>query len=141
MDIEKHAIILEVIEQLANHGSWTGKTHVIKTLYLLKSTGKIEVPLEFLLYKHGPYSFEVESEIEEMLSYSAINYSNRMQGYGRSFNAGENTEFVKKNGQLKAEVKDIIEKVCKFVNNRDVRELEELATVAWIQKEEKANTY
>ena len=35
MQFKQHAIILAVIEALHRHNSWTGKTHVQKTISLL----------------------------------------------------------------------------------------------------------
>ena len=63
MDFKKHAIILAVIDALHRHGSWTGKTHVQKALSLLRDAGSTEVPFQFVLYKHGPYSFDIEDEL------------------------------------------------------------------------------
>ena len=57
MDFKKHAFILAVIESLHKYGSWTGKTHVHKSLSLLRDRGNIDVPFSFVLYRHGPYSF------------------------------------------------------------------------------------
>lgn len=72
MEFKKHAFILAVIESLQKHGSRTGETHIQKALSLLHDSGLTKVPFDFVLYKHGPYSFDVETELEEMKSYGAV---------------------------------------------------------------------
>jgi len=74
MDFRKHAYVLAIVDCLHENGSWTGKTHVQKSLSLLRDRGEVEVPFEFVLYRHGPYSFEVESAIEEMLIACGVNW-------------------------------------------------------------------
>ena len=86
MEIKKHAIILGVIESLNEHESWTGKTHVQKALWLLSAVGDIEVPFRFVLYKHGPYSFDVEEESEQMKGYAAVTVDT-IPGMGVSLHA------------------------------------------------------
>ena len=44
MNFQKHAVILAVIEGLKNAGSWTGKTHVQKSLFLAQAARAFEVP-------------------------------------------------------------------------------------------------
>jgi uncharacterized protein YwgA len=80
MQFKKHAFILAVIDGLHRHGSWTGKTHVQKALSLLRDSGRVPVPFQFVLYKHGPYSFDVEAELEQMQSYGAIAVEPNAQG-------------------------------------------------------------
>jgi uncharacterized protein YwgA len=57
MDYKKASLVLAVIRSLKQHGSWTGKTHVQKSLFLIKAATQIDVPFTFVLFKHGPYSF------------------------------------------------------------------------------------
>jgi len=82
MDYRKPSLVLAVIRSLKLHGSWTGKTHVQKSLFLIKTATQIDVPFTFVLFKHGPYSFELETELEQMKSYLAITSEPDPNGYG-----------------------------------------------------------
>ena len=133
MEFEKHALILAVIEKLRQHGSWTGKTHVQKALSLLADTSDVDVPFAFVLYRHGPYSFDVESELEQMRSYSAIDVLPNPAGYGVTIRPGRMAPFVKNEASLASEDETAIDRVCAFVDGKTVTELERVATAAWIR--------
>jgi hypothetical protein len=135
VDFKKHSLILSVIQGLNEKGSWTGKTHVQKTLFLLHSAIGKRLPFEFILYKHGPFSFDVEEEMEQMRGYEAI-HQTPIAGYGVTLKPGEMTEFLHEIAPLDPDEITAIEKVCRFVDSKDVKELERLATAAWIRSEE-----
>jgi len=134
MEFKKHAMILAVIDGLKEHGSWTGKTHVQKTLSLLHDKGEIEVPFEFVLYRHGPYSFDVQAELEQMRSYTAIEIEVQGQGYGVVLRRGPMAIYADRMGELSPNEKQAIAKVCRFVGNKGVKDLEKLATASWIRR-------
>jgi uncharacterized protein YwgA len=136
MQFQKHAFILAVIEALHRHGSWTGKTHVQKAISLLRDSGKAAVPFQFVLYKHGPYSFEVEAELEQMQSYGALMVEPNAQGYGVVLKANEAAKLVQENASLSEEESHAIDEVCRFVGSRTVTDLERLATASWIRCQE-----
>jgi hypothetical protein len=139
MDFRKHAFILAVVDSLHRHGSWTGKTHVQKSLSLLRDKGDVEVPFSFVPDRHGPYSFEVASALEEMRSYAAIEIE-PVRTYGVVLCSGPMAKFVIERGQLTDTELDGIERVCNFVNGRNVWELERLATISWIRRREHVNS-
>jgi uncharacterized protein YwgA len=140
VDVRKHAIILSTIEELNRRGSWTGKTHVQKALSLVNSRGKIKLPFQFVLYKHGPYSFDVEDEIEQMKGYAAIE-SEPIPGFGVTLSHGQMAEYVRSRCTLEPQATNEIKAICKFVANRNVMELERLATAAWIRSVEKISEH
>ncbi len=136
MQFKKHAFILAVIDALHRHGSWTGKTHVQKALSLLRDEGRVPVPFQFVLYKHGPYTFDLIGELEQMQSYGAIAVEPNVQGYGVVLRESEMAKFAQTQAPLSPEEFQGIEAVCKFVGSRNVAELERLATALWIRRHE-----
>lgn len=137
MDFRKHALILAVIDALHRHGSWTGKTHVQKALSLLRDAGGTAVPFQFVLYKHGPYSFDIEDELEQMQSYGAISVEPNPNGYGVVLQKSAGAEIVSRYATLDDDELQSIEEVCAFVGDRTVSELERLATASWIRSQER----
>lgn len=135
MEFRKHLFILRTIEQLQKSGSWTGKTHVQKSLYLVQALTRVAVPFEFVLYMHGPYSFDVEEELAQMKSYTAIEIA-PVPAYGVIIRPGNMAPYVKDKANLTAEEESAIERVCRFVGNKRVAELEKTATAAWIRTKE-----
>jgi hypothetical protein len=93
MDFHSHALILAMIESLRAHGSRTGKTPIIKGLFLAKVAG-LDVPFELFLYKHGPYSTDIEDNLDQMKSYGALVVEAAFDGYGVRLSPGENAVTV-----------------------------------------------
>lgn len=137
MIFKRHALLLKTVESLQESGSWTGRTHVQKALFLVKAAGRIKVPHQYVLYKHGPYSFEVDQELAAMRSYEAIAADELMPGYGPTLQPSRNRGFLMRVGKLKAAEAREIQRVCRFVDGRGVADLERLATAAWVLKQEK----
>jgi len=143
MDWRGHEIIVSVIRKLREHGSWAGKTHIIKTLYLLSATKRMKhIPFDFTLYKHGPYTFDVEDALAIMKSYGAIEEDDIMPGfYGERLKPGVNANFPQNFAKLtkeeQQEEQEAIEEICKLTGKKNVRELECLATAVWIFDQEK----
>jgi hypothetical protein len=137
MNWDKHELILSVIKKLKQNGSWAGKTHVIKSIYLLQSfSNNDKIRFDFILYKHGPYSFELENELAVMKSYQAITSDRLYSEYGESLKPGENENIPKKHYNLESKLQKDIDKVCRLVGQKNVKELEGLATITWIIKNE-----
>jgi hypothetical protein len=136
MDFKKHALIMAVIESLRKHGSWTGKTHLQKALFLLSAAHPKYVPFQFVLYKHGPYSFDVEPELEEMKSYAAV-VAEPVPGYGVVLKPGSMAGFPARKAPLRPRILQAVDDICRFVNTKKVTELEPIATAAWIRVREK----
>ena len=133
MDFAKHALILAMIEGLRAHGNRTGKTHVIKGLFLGKAAGVLEVPFDFFLYKHGPYSTDVEENLEEMISYGAVAVDPAFDGYGVILRPGEKADFAQARAPLRPETREGIGRICQFIQGKNAGQLERLATAAWIR--------
>lgn len=136
MDFHKHALILAVVERLSSHGSWTGRTHVQKALSLVSEAAGQSLPFTFVLYKHGPYSFDLADELQQMKSYGALSGEAKAP-YGESFKLGSNADFVKMQWALSAAEDATVKRVCEFIGSKGVTELERLATAAWIRSREK----
>ena len=136
LDIRKHNLLLTVIESLHQHGSWTGKTHVQKAMFLLHAAKSMKVPFGFVLYKHGPYSFDIENELAVMKTYAAITSEPALEGYGVIICPGENASWPKERAPLAPEEESAVERVCAFVRQKNVLQLEKIATAAWIRTQE-----
>ena len=118
----------------SDQGSRTGKTHVIKGLLLADASNAFDVPFKFFLYKHGPYSTDVEEALEEMESYGAITKEPAFDGFGVIMKPGDNDAFVKKQAGLSEEELAGIRRVSTFIQSKNVGKLKRLATAAWIRK-------
>ena len=57
------ALITKLVEQLRDQDSWCGETHVQKTAYFLQHLMRVPLEFDFILYKHGPFSFGLRDEL------------------------------------------------------------------------------
>ena len=90
----------------------------------------------FVLYRHGPYSFDVQADLEEMRSYGAIEIEPNTQGYGVVLNPGPMADFLQGMENVDPDELKAINDVCAFVGHRNILELERLATASWIRTQE-----
>src|SRR5437879_6450447 len=92
---KRTAILLSLIEHLRERRSWCGETHVQKATYFLETLIGIPFGFDFMLYKYGPYSFELSDELVAMRADSLIRISLNPP-YGASLALGEGAEQLKK---------------------------------------------
>ena len=60
---QRQAILLTLIQQLRDNGSWCGETHIQKSAYFLQELLGVPLELNVIFYKHGPYSFDLGDEV------------------------------------------------------------------------------
>ena len=87
------ALLVDMIERLRGRGSWCGETHIQKAMFILQDIAKANLGYKFVIYKHGPYSFELSNELTEMRAVGILELSFPKEGYGPSIPA---TEFGKR---------------------------------------------
>jgi uncharacterized protein YwgA len=63
--IQKAVLLTELLHELRNRGSWAGETHLQKATYFLINLFQAPLGYEFVLYKHGPFSFELRDAITD----------------------------------------------------------------------------
>lgn len=66
------AVILSLMKQLRERGSWCGATDIQKTAYFLQTLTDVHMGLDFILYKHGPYSFGLRDHITQLVAYGFV---------------------------------------------------------------------
>lgn len=135
MDFHSHALLLEAIEQFRSNEELPKRTHIQKAFFFLQTMGMPGFPFSFILYKHSPFSPDVESELDEMKSYGAICYDSR-PGFSQVLQPGAYASALKQKAQLNPEEKSAIASICRFLARKPLNEIELLGTVAWIKAHE-----
>ena len=135
---ERAAVLLSLIEKLKDGDSWCGETHVQKGTYFLQDL--LEVPLEFdfILYKHGPFSFDLSDEISWMRANDLLRLQPQQRPYGPKLISGENAELLKKTYPKPMErYADEVEKITEKISYMGVRDLERYATAYYVSENNK----
>jgi hypothetical protein len=135
VDFRGHAFLLDAVEQFHANGEMPKSTHLQKAMFLLRAIGVPHMPFTFILYKHGPFSPDVESELGEMKSYCAIR-SDWRPGLSQVLQPGTNAPGLKEKFQLEPGERASVAEVCRFLARKPLPEIELLATAAWIKANE-----
>ncbi|BBO89777.1 hypothetical protein [Desulfosarcina ovata] len=69
---QNRAVLLALIDSLREEGSWCGETHIQKAAFFLKKLTKVPIDFDFILYKHGPFSFDLSDELSVMKTYGLL---------------------------------------------------------------------
>ena len=61
--LRRAALLTRLIELLRKKGSWCGETHIQKSTFFVQNLMKVPLSFDFILYKHGPFSFDLRDEL------------------------------------------------------------------------------
>lgn len=64
--------LLCLIESLQESGSYCGATHIQKAAFLVQEVTGLDLGLEFKLYHHGPFSFDLRELLDELEAADAV---------------------------------------------------------------------
>jgi hypothetical protein len=129
----RYAVMLDLIKKLRAKGSWCGETHIQKAAFILQQISKSKLGYKFVLYKHGPYSFDLRDELTAMKASEIIEFTFPQQGYGPSIKPTRFGEKLYEVNKLEvgryAKINDF---VANWFGSKDVRYLERVATAYFV---------
>lgn len=130
----REAWVASAIRELRRSGSWTGRIHVHKLLYLVSELGLAKPPFSFVLYQYGPYSYDLDAAIADMEMFGQIEKSFPKPGYGPRYGV---SDFGSASGPCLALADaDAVVRVARAFGNLDSQSLEVLATCVWVELKE-----
>ena len=131
------AVLGVLVERLRAHGSWCGETHIQKACYFLNELSGRPLPFTHILYKHGPYSFDLCDKLTEMRANGLLTLEFQQPPYGPRYVCTDNgMAFIARFPRAVEQLDAQIERVAAFVGNRKVSDLERLATALYVIKTE-----
>lgn len=127
-----NAVVINLVNEMEENGSWCGETHIQKTAYFLQALLEVPLAYEFIIYKHGPYSFELHGDLAEMRANRFIKTVPR-DPYGPSFRQGDignavTRRFPKTLKRLDQKIKFAAEEL----SDKGVAKLERFATALYV---------
>ncbi|NQS97821.1 MAG: hypothetical protein HQ591_05150 [candidate division Zixibacteria bacterium] len=137
--LQKSAILISLIENLQKYESWCGETHIQKSTYFLQELLKVPLEFHFILYKHGPFSFDLRGELAAMLA-DDFYILEPQYNYGPKHIPSTGSNFLKENFTVTIEkYSNEIVFVAQKLGNMRVDELERVATALYIKRKFKDN--
>lgn len=133
--LERDAIILTLVDELSSKGSWCGETHVQKAIYLLQEMTSVPTGFDFILYKHGPFSFDLRDELTAMRADRLVELQVLHPSYGPSLrSAGGASAVLNLGRKAVATARPAIQFVAEKFGGRPVTELERLGTALYVAR-------
>ena len=126
---ERRSLICHLVEQMWKAGSWAGQTQIQKSVVFLQDLLGVPMGYDFILYKHGPFSFDLRSELAIMRIRLQLDVELHHQ-YGPSFTLGV---WGKKAVEFPTTYYDAIEFVAKEISVKDTRSLERISTAFFLK--------
>ena len=132
---ERYALICNLLNAMRKAGSWCGETHVQKSVFFLQELFDAPIGYRFILYKHGPFSFDLRDELAAMSADDFVRTESRMPEYGPSYVVSGRANLLKEYSGLARRFARQIEWVAQRIASRNVTELERLATALYVLKQ------
>jgi hypothetical protein len=133
--LQRAALLTELIAQMRAHDSWCGETHVQKGTYVLEELLGVDIGYDFTLCKHGPFSFDLRDELEDLASDGVIRYVPQPPYGPRIAVDNEAAERVRRiYPKTLARYRDQIAFVAEKLDARGVVDLERLATALYVTR-------
>jgi uncharacterized protein YwgA len=135
---DKASLLVALTEKLRASGSWAGETHIQKAMYLLETVLGVPAGFEFILYKHGPFSFDLRDELGSLRTDGFIDWELRSERYRPSLKPGALSDALKTQfPAIPERYSREIDFVASRLGDKNVAELERLATAIYVTKDEK----
>jgi uncharacterized protein YwgA len=126
------AAVITIVEKLRDHGSWTGQTHVQKSLFFCQEMMRLPLGFDYILYKHGPYSSMVERSIHRLQADSALVFVPQRQPYRPRLVTAEGAELIRENEpSVLADYDGALDFAAAILGRKSIKELERVATALW----------
>ncbi len=126
---ERRALISRLIQAMRDEGSWAGETHIQKSVLFLQDLLRVPIGYQFVLYLHGPFSFELRNELAHMRAGLMLEVEPN-PGYGPSFALGR---WGKPAAERSKRYENAIRFVAREMSQNDTRTLERLSTAFFLQ--------
>ena len=133
--LNRAAIITRLAGNLRKAGSWCGETHIQKAVYLLQDLLDVSTEFPFILYRHGPFSFDLSDELTALRGDELLVLEPQAPPYGPRYAPTKMSARLEKAfGETLEKFKDQLQIVAKVVDGRTVGDLERLATALYVTK-------
>lgn len=136
-EVTKAAILSELADKMLAQGNWCGETHIQKSTFFLQELLGVPLGFEFILYKHGPLSFDCRDFLASMRADQLLENKVRPDRFGPTLHTTEvSKEHRKRYLFTLAKYADTINFVAQKLGAMNVSELEQVSTALFVIKNE-----
>ena len=134
--MQRAGLLTRLIEELRKKGSWCGETHVQKATFFAQELAEIPLGFNFILYKHGPFSFDLRDELTALRADGLLKLETQWP-YGPRISPTPQSEYIE--GLYPRTLEKYgtaVAFVANRLSNKGVSELERLATAFYVNLRE-----
>src|SRR5437764_14602240 len=128
--LQRAAVLTRLIEQLRHKWSWCGETHVQKATLFLQDLLLVSLGFDFILYKHGPFSFDLRDELTALRADELV-LLEPQRGYGPRIATTDRSKYIQ---DLYPKTLEKYDNRISFVTHKLGGNLERLATAFFLTK-------
>lgn len=129
------ALLTDLIGRIRAKGSWCGETHIQKSTYFAQQLAALPLEFDFILYKHGPFSFDLRDELTSLRADGLLLLEPQPFPYGPKFRATDNAlELQQRFPKTLAKYGNTLEFIATKLADKQVDELERLATALYAKR-------
>lgn len=134
-DSQREAVVLDFVRRLKDAGSWCGETHIQKSTYFLQEFMEVPLGFNFVFYKHGPFSFDLNDQLTALRGNDLVELRSH-EPYGPHLHASASANeylslFPKTIGRYESAMNFVAGKLA----SKNVAELEQLSTALYVLRE------
>lgn len=123
------ALLTDLVRRMRSKGSWCGETHVQKAAYVAQQLAGVPLGFDFILYKHGPFSFDLRDELTSLRADGLLLLEPQPIPYGPKFKATNTArELRDRFPKTLRKHEESLEFVASKLAGRQVDDLERVAT-------------
>ena len=138
--LSTQALLLHLLERMKEKGSWSGETHLQKAVYVAQEVLGVPFGFDFILYKHGPFSFDLRDALAEMQADRFIGQVFQAYPYGPTLKPDANAPALKDRfPKTIATHRSKIDFVADALSPYRAAELEGLATAIYVTRKSGTN--
>ena len=136
MERLKRAVILtRLVQKLRENGSWCGETHVQKAVFFLQELTEAPFGFSFILYKHGPFSFDLRDELTALRADGLLMLEPQAPPYGPRLAATEAaTRLQQQFPKTLKSCEKALDFVAQEIGDKAVTQLEQIATALFVTR-------
>lgn len=128
----REALIVALTDALRVHKSWCGETHLQKSTYFLQAVTGVPMEFGFILFRHGPFSFDLRTELTTMRANDFLTLESSEE-YGPRFRStGLGIALQELCEEKVRRHEPAIEFISCWLGPKNVALLERVATAHWV---------
>lgn len=135
-DVVQRALLTYLVERMNALGSWCGETHIQKSVFFLQELFETPLEYDYVIYRHGPYSFDLHDELTAMRANALVELEPNRAPYGPHFKPGSLAQGLgSRFSRTRKRYEERVNFIAQRIATREVVDLERIATAFFLGRE------